>query len=121
MGLIYHNITPPEYFAAVHRTLARECFRGRRELHAYIDRCDLAMGDSEFNRQDLEALGFPRTAVLPVYRPGDLDDPATVRGQAVRRRLDEHPVCRAVIITRRRGLDPFLSRLPVQFNPRSRC
>jgi glycosyltransferase involved in cell wall biosynthesis len=24
------------------------------------------MGDSEFNRQDLEALGFPRTAVLPV-------------------------------------------------------
>ena len=29
-------------------------------------RCDLALGDSEFNRQDLEALGFPRTAVLPV-------------------------------------------------------
>jgi glycosyltransferase involved in cell wall biosynthesis len=24
------------------------------------------MGDSEFNRQDLDALGFPRTAVLPV-------------------------------------------------------
>src|SRR6185295_6979695 len=41
-------------------------FRGRRELQAYADRCDLAMGDSEFNRQDLEALGFPRTAVLPV-------------------------------------------------------
>jgi L-malate glycosyltransferase len=46
--------------------LARQCFRGRRELHAYVDRCDLALGDSEFNRQDLEALGFPRTAVLPV-------------------------------------------------------
>src|SRR6185503_20534724 len=66
MALIYHNITPPEYFAAVHRTLARQCFRGRREIHAYIDRCDLALGDSEFNRQDLAALGFPRTAVLPV-------------------------------------------------------
>lgn len=66
MALIYHNITPPEYFVGVHRTLARQCFRGRRELQAYIDRCDIALGDSEFNRQDLEALGFTRTGVLPV-------------------------------------------------------
>ena len=66
MALIYHNITPPEYFVGVHRRLARQTFRGRRELQAYADRCDLAMGDSEFNRQDLETLGFPRTAVLPV-------------------------------------------------------
>jgi glycosyltransferase involved in cell wall biosynthesis len=50
----------------VHRTLAGQCFRGRRELQAYVSRCDLAFGDSEFNRQDLQALGFPRTAVLPV-------------------------------------------------------
>ena len=69
MALIYHNITPPEYFVGVHRALARQCFRGRRELGAYAGRCDLALGDSEFNRQDLEALGFPRTAVLPVV-PG---------------------------------------------------
>jgi len=66
MALIYHNITPPEYFVGVHRTLARQCFRGRRELQAYRDRCDIALGDSEFNREDLERLGFPRTAVLPV-------------------------------------------------------
>src|SRR3954468_2071319 len=69
MALIYHNITPPEYFVGLHRTLARQTFRGRRELQAYADRCDLALGDSEFNRQDLETLGFPRTAVLPVV-PG---------------------------------------------------
>ncbi len=66
MALVYHNITPPEYFVGVHRTLARQCFRGRRELQAYVDRCDLALGDSEFNRQDLQALGFARTDVLPV-------------------------------------------------------
>jgi glycosyltransferase involved in cell wall biosynthesis len=66
MALIYHNITPPEYFIGVHRTLARQCFRGRRELRAYAGRCDLALGDSEFNRRDLEHLGFERTAVLPV-------------------------------------------------------
>jgi len=77
MALIYHNITPPEYFAAVHRTLARQCFRGRREIHAYVDRCDLALGDSEFNREDLVSLGFPRTGVLPVVPDlSHLDDPA---------------------------------------------
>lgn len=76
MALIYHNITPPEYFASVHRTLARQCFRGRREIHAYVDRCELALGDSEFNRQDLETLGFPRTAVLPVVPDfAHLDEP----------------------------------------------
>jgi glycosyltransferase involved in cell wall biosynthesis len=42
------------------------CFRGRRELTAYIARCELALGDSEYNRQELEALGFPSTGVLPV-------------------------------------------------------
>ena len=96
MALIYHNITPPEYFAAVHRTLARQCFRGRREIHAYVDRCDMALGDSEFNRQDLESLGFPRTAVLPVVPDfAHLDDPADwFVGAPVRRRVDERPVRR---------------------------
>jgi glycosyltransferase involved in cell wall biosynthesis len=77
MALIYHNITPPEYFVGVHRMLARQCFRGRRELKAYSSRCDLALGDSEFNRRDLEALGFPRTDVLPVVPDfSHLDRPA---------------------------------------------
>jgi glycosyltransferase involved in cell wall biosynthesis len=66
MALIYHNITPPEFFVGLHRSLSSECFRGRRELRAYADRCDIALGDSEFNRQDLEQLGFKRTGVLPV-------------------------------------------------------
>lgn len=69
MVLVYHNITPPEYFLDVHPLLVRQCFRGRRELAAYARRCDLALGDSEFNRRELEAMGFPRTGVLPVV-PG---------------------------------------------------
>ncbi len=66
MVLIYHNITPPEYFLGVHPQLVRQCFHGRRELTAYRDRCELALGDSEFNRQELAALGFSPTDVLPV-------------------------------------------------------
>jgi glycosyltransferase involved in cell wall biosynthesis len=66
MALIYHNITPPEYFLGVHPQLVRQCYHGRRELTAYRTRCDLALGDSEFNRQELEALGFDPTGVLHV-------------------------------------------------------
>jgi glycosyltransferase involved in cell wall biosynthesis len=66
MALVYHNITPPHYFIGVHKDLVKLCFRGRRELTAYVGRCELALGDSEYNRQELEALGFARTAVLPV-------------------------------------------------------
>jgi L-malate glycosyltransferase len=66
MVLVYHNITPPEYFVGIHKELVKLCFRGRRELTAYIDRCDLALGDSEYNRQELASLGFRSTGVLPV-------------------------------------------------------
>jgi len=66
MVLVYHNITPPQYFVDVHKLLVELCFKGRRELRAYPPRCDLALGDSEFNRQELEALGFSPTGVLPV-------------------------------------------------------
>jgi hypothetical protein len=66
MALVYHNITPPEYFLGIHKDLVKLCFRGRRELTAYLTRCELALGDSEYNRQELASLGFPSTAVLPV-------------------------------------------------------
>ena len=66
MILIYHNITPPEYFLGVHEQLVRQCYYGRRELLPYRSRVELALGDSEFNRQELESLGFSPTAVLPV-------------------------------------------------------
>jgi glycosyltransferase involved in cell wall biosynthesis len=66
MALVYHNITPPEYFIGVHKDLVKLCFRGRRELTAYISRCEIALGDSEYNRAELQALGFTRTGVLPV-------------------------------------------------------
>ncbi len=66
MALVYHNITPPEYFIGVHKDLVKLCFRGRRELTAYVGRSELALGDSEYNRVELESLGFHPTGVLPV-------------------------------------------------------
>jgi glycosyltransferase involved in cell wall biosynthesis len=64
--LQYHNITPAAFFAAYDANLFRLAALGRRELATLAGRVDLALGDSEFNRQELEALGFTRTGVMPI-------------------------------------------------------
>lgn len=63
---IYHNITPPEFFLGFHPHLAGLCYHGRRELQAFAARTELALGDSEHNRRELEAAGYRRTGVLPI-------------------------------------------------------
>jgi glycosyltransferase involved in cell wall biosynthesis len=87
MMLVYHNITPPEFMVDGHPQLARLCFMGRRELAAFAPRCELAVGASEFNRRDLERLGFGETGVLPVVPDlSRLDGP---RDPMVGRLLDD--------------------------------
>ncbi len=64
--VIHHNVTPPEYFAAYDPEMVRILTLGRREL-ALLKDVDLALGDSEYNRKELEAAGFRRTGVLPIH------------------------------------------------------
>src|SRR5204862_5534610 len=63
--LQYHNVTPASYFAPYDPGLFRLASIGRRELATLATHVDLALGDSEFNRLELEHLGFARTAVFP--------------------------------------------------------
>jgi len=66
--LIYHNITPPQYFRGWNPELELLCDVGRRILPCLVG-CDLALGDSEYNRQELLEAGFPeeKTDVLPLF------------------------------------------------------
>jgi glycosyltransferase involved in cell wall biosynthesis len=64
--LQYHNITPASFFAPYAPPLFRLAALGRRELQSLVGRVDLALGDSEFNRAELESLGFAPTGVLPI-------------------------------------------------------
>jgi glycosyltransferase involved in cell wall biosynthesis len=64
--LHYHNVTPAHFFAPFDPDIARLAILGRREVESLADRTDLALGVSEFNRQELEDMGFPRTGVLPI-------------------------------------------------------
>ncbi|MCU1385834.1 MAG: kanF 1 [Acidobacteria bacterium] len=64
--LQYHNVTPAAYFAPYDPSLFRLASLGRDELATLSGRVDLALGDSEYNRRELEALGFERTGVFPI-------------------------------------------------------
>lgn len=64
--LQYHNITPAHFFAPFAPPLFRLAALGRQELASLAGRVDLALGDSEYNRQELEVLGFGRTGVMPI-------------------------------------------------------
>ena len=62
----YHNVTPASFFAPYDPALFRLASLARSELATLAGRVDLALGVSEFNRRELEALGFAPTGVLPL-------------------------------------------------------
>jgi len=64
--LQYHNVTPAHFFAPYHAGVFRLALLGRQELATLAGRTDVALGDSEFNRAELERLGFDRTGVFPI-------------------------------------------------------
>jgi len=80
--MIYHNITPYEFFLDYHRILSRECYKGRLEIKRFVDKVDLALGDSEFNCEELRTFGYAKTGVLPLlidFSKFDRDDDPIVR------------------------------------------
>ena len=64
--LQYHNVTPAHFFAPYDPALFRLASIARHELATLVGHVDLALGVSDFNRQELEALGFAPTGVLPL-------------------------------------------------------
>lgn len=65
--LIYHNITPPHFFKGINSEVERRCAWGYEELKKLAPHFELALGVSEFNRQELERAGFRKTGVLPIF------------------------------------------------------
>jgi len=63
-ALLYHNVTPASFFAPYDPVLFRLAVLGREELLTLVGHVDIALGVSEFNRRELEGLGFAPTGVL---------------------------------------------------------
>ena len=64
--LIYHNLTPPEYFLPWNPSLAFLTLTGRKELHYLKDHTDWAVADSLFNATELNQLGYEHVDVMPI-------------------------------------------------------
>ena len=64
--ILYHNITPPDYFIGINDSLVHLLINGRKELKEFCNITDLALGVSEYNRKELIEIGFKNTGVLPI-------------------------------------------------------
>jgi len=64
--LQYHNVTPAHYFAGYDPAIFRLAMLGREDLKSLVGHTDVALGDSEYNRRELETLGFSNTGVFPI-------------------------------------------------------
>ncbi|MDP2727136.1 MAG: glycosyltransferase family 4 protein, partial [Dehalococcoidia bacterium] len=78
--MIYHNITPSSYFRGFNPDAEQATLKGREALSLFAPYATLGLGDSEFNRRELEEAGFSRTGVLPIAVDFDmLDGPPSRR------------------------------------------
>ena len=84
---IYHNITPARFFLGFHPHLVGLTHHGRRELAAFAPRAELGLGDSEYNRRELQEAGFRQTGVLPIVL--DLERYRRPPSEVTRRLFDD--------------------------------
>lgn len=66
-AIIYHNITPEKFFTEYSQEMARISRLGRSELESLLPHVDLALADSEYNRLELEEMGYSQTEVFPLF------------------------------------------------------
>jgi len=71
--LVYHNITPLDLVERWAPEVAAEIMLGREQTGRYAKLTDVAVADSDYNRHELDGLGYGRTITIPVmFAPGKL-------------------------------------------------
>lgn len=68
--IIYHNITPPDFFCNYSRKTYRACIDGMNGMRYLSDTAEYCLADSEFNKKELIAAGYKcKIDVLPILIP----------------------------------------------------
>ncbi len=65
--LIYHNVTPSDFFEDFSGEMSRVMRLSREELKSLAQDVELALADSEFNCRELRDLGYKKTEVFPLF------------------------------------------------------
>jgi L-malate glycosyltransferase len=64
--ILYHNITPPQYFRGIQEEIAHLLARGRDQLTRLAGVAEVVMADSPYNAEELTTLGYGDVSVLPL-------------------------------------------------------
>lgn len=89
--LHYHNITPPHFFEAVDREFVAWLKHGREDLHQMSRNVRGAVASTEYNRQELRAMGFVNVDAVPyLLILSDLERSAnSPAGQRIQKRFGD--------------------------------
>lgn len=85
--LVHHNVTPAHFFDRLDPAWAQRSRLGQEQLRLLRARTDLALADSAYNEQDLQAAGYEDTGVLPITLNQEGYD--LVDNEALAAKLDE--------------------------------
>jgi glycosyltransferase involved in cell wall biosynthesis len=85
--LVYHNVTPPEFFLGYSGISQVLCREGREQLKSLANHIDFAIADSEYNKTELDQLGYKQTAVSPIIM--DYEDYAKAPNKELLQKLRE--------------------------------
>ena len=86
-AVLYHNITPAEYFYGLQENIAMLLARGREQARALAGKAQVVMADSAFNAKELEQWGYGPAGVLPLVL--DLERLRSKPNRAVLREYDD--------------------------------
>jgi glycosyltransferase involved in cell wall biosynthesis len=95
LAINYHNVTPPELYAAWNNPMARHQLRAIHELTLLAPRTTLGIAVSAFNEGELRSAGYTRTAVVPpaAMAPVGSDEAKSRAGARARRPQGARWIC----------------------------
>jgi glycosyltransferase involved in cell wall biosynthesis len=90
--LVFHNITPPEYFRNYDLDLCNILNQCLKELKYLADKVDYCLADSEFNKKDLERHGYKcKIDVLPILIPMNEYLTTMPSNEILKKYAEKHP------------------------------
>ena len=66
-AIIYHNITPPEFFRGLQEEIAHSLRTGREQARMLAGKAEVVLADSTFNAEELVAMGYTGVRVQPLF------------------------------------------------------
>lgn len=110
-GMIYHNVTPPDFFVEYSEDLTRFTAMGRQHLARLAKAFRFSIADSQYNAEELLGLGFENVSVFPIMV--DLEAYKGADSEAYRKLfLDERKIMLFVgRITPNKGIEDLIKVL----------